>query len=65
MAKYSRHDASVLHPATSKSNSLRTTVPAYIVNQFGLKKGDKLNWAIENGSVVIQVAKQENRVIRS
>jgi antitoxin component of MazEF toxin-antitoxin module len=64
MAKYSRHDESVLHPATSKSNSLRTTVPAYIVNQFSLKKGDKLNWGIENGSVVIQVAKQENRIIR-
>jgi antitoxin component of MazEF toxin-antitoxin module len=64
MAKYSRHDESVLHPATSKSNSLRTTVPAYIVNQFELKKGDKLNWGIENGSVVIQVAKQENGIIR-
>ena len=64
MAKYSRHDESVLHPATSKSNSLRTTVPAYIVNQFDLRKGDKLSWAIENGSVVIQVAKPENRIIR-
>jgi hypothetical protein len=49
MAKYSRYDESVLHPATSKSNSLKTTVPAYIVNQFDLKKGDKLNWGIENG----------------
>ncbi len=65
MAKYSRHDESVLHPATSKSNSLRTTVPAYIVNQFNLKKGDKLNWGIENGFVVIQVAKLENRTIQS
>jgi len=64
MAKYSRHDESVLHPATSKSNSLRTTVPAYIVNQFNLKKGDKLSWGIENGAVVIQVAKQENRTVR-
>ena len=57
MAKYSWHDESVLHPATSKSDSLRTTVPAYIVNQFDLKKGDKLSWGIEKGSVVIQVAK--------
>jgi len=65
MAKYSRHDESVLHPATSKSNSLRTTVPAYIVNQFDLRKGDKLNWGIENGSVVIRVAKTENKIIRS
>jgi len=65
MAKYSWHDESVLHPATSKSNSLRTTVPAYLVNQFNLKKGDKLHWSLENGSVVIHVAKQENRVIQS
>lgn len=64
MAKYSRHDESVLHPATSKSNSLRTTVPAYIVNQFDLKKGDKLNWGIENGSVVIRMAKTENKILR-
>jgi antitoxin component of MazEF toxin-antitoxin module len=64
MAKYSRHDESILHPATSKSNSLRTTVPAYIVNQFDLKKGDKLNWGIENGSVIVQVAKQEPKIIR-
>jgi len=65
MAKYSWHDESVLHPATSKSNSLRTTVPAYIVNQFNLKKGDKLSWGIEDGSVVIQMAKQEKEIIRS
>ena len=64
MAKYSRHDQSVLHNATPMSNSLRTTVPAYIVNQFDLKKGDKLNGGIENGSVVIQVTKPENKVIR-
>ena len=64
MAKSSRHGESVLHPATSKSNSLRTTVPVSIVNQFDLKKGDKLNWGIEDGAEVIQVAKQGNRVIR-
>ena len=64
MAKSSRHDESVLQPATSKSNSLRTTVPVSIVNQFDLKKGDKLSWGVENGAVVIQVAKQENRVIK-
>ncbi len=64
MAKSSRHDESVLQPATSKSNSLRTTVPVSIVNKFDLRKGDKISWSIENGAVVIQVAKQENRTIR-
>jgi len=54
-----------VHPATSMSNSLRTTVPAYLVNQFNLKKGDKLNWAIENEAVVIQVAKLGNKTLRS
>ncbi len=65
MAKSSRLDESVLQPATLMSNSLRTTVPAYIVNEFDLKKGDKINWSIENGSVLIQVAKHENKTLRS
>ncbi len=47
MAKSSWHDESVLHPATMKSNSLRTTGPASIVNPFNLKKGDKLSWGIK------------------
>jgi hypothetical protein len=64
MAKSSRPDESILNPATSKSSSLRTTVPAYIVNNFDLKKGDKLNWCIENGTVVIQVAKQQNKIVK-
>ncbi len=63
MAKSSRHDESVLQPATTKSNSLRTTVPVSVVNQFDLKKGDKISWSIENGSVIIQVARQENRTV--
>ena len=46
------------------SNSLRTTVSVSIVNQFDLKKGDKLNWAIEDGAVVIQVTKQVNKTIK-
>ena len=63
MAKYARYDDSALQSATSKSKSLRTMVPAYLVNEFDLKKGDKISWSIENGSVVIQVAKQENRTV--
>ena len=46
MAKYSWHGESDLHPATSMSNLLRTTVPAYLVNRFNLKKGDKISWGI-------------------
>ena len=30
-----------------QSNSLRTTVPLWIVDQFGLKAGDKLVWKVK------------------
>lgn len=33
--------------ASTKSDSLRTTVPTGIVQQFNLKEGDKLEWNIE------------------
>jgi len=32
--------------STSKSQSLRTTIPSGIVKQFNLKKGDMLSWEI-------------------
>jgi bifunctional DNA-binding transcriptional regulator/antitoxin component of YhaV-PrlF toxin-antitoxin module len=40
-------ETTILTPASTKTESLRTTVPAWIVKQLGLKKGDKLNWIIE------------------
>jgi len=47
----------VLTKATSKSKSLRTTIPMGIVKQFNLSEGDKLNWEIraEGGELVIVV----------
>ncbi len=43
--------------ATSKTDSLRTTVPKGIVRQFGLKSGDSLDWKIEarNGDLIIVI----------
>ena len=38
-------EVTVLTKATSKSKSLRTTVPMGIVKQFNLSEGDKLNKA--------------------
>ena len=35
-----------LTKANSRSESLRTTVPAGIVKQFGMKEKDALEWAI-------------------
>tara|TARA_R100000030_G_scaffold92236_2_gene77746 strand:- start:114 stop:290 length:177 start_codon:yes stop_codon:yes gene_type:complete len=40
------------------SKSLRTTVPSWIVEQFGLKSGKKLFWRLEtgeNGELYIKV----------
>ena len=43
--------------ATSKSKSLRTTIPMGIVKQFNISEGDKLDWEIraENGELIIIV----------
>jgi bifunctional DNA-binding transcriptional regulator/antitoxin component of YhaV-PrlF toxin-antitoxin module len=41
-------ETTVLTRATSKSESLRTTVPAGIARQFRLKEGDQLEWVIES-----------------
>lgn len=54
MAKNSRSDESILNLATSKRRSLRTTVPAFIMDQMDLKAGDKIRWKIEGDSVVIK-----------
>lgn len=40
-------ETTTLTPATSKSRSLRTTIPAGIVRQFKLTEGSKLDWRIE------------------
>jgi len=48
-------EITTLTPATSKKESLRTTVPMSIVKQFDLEKGDKLDWMLkaENGDIII------------
>jgi len=38
-------EITVLTKATSKSKSLRTTIPG-VVKQFNLSEGNKLNWEI-------------------
>ena len=40
--------------------SLRTTIPMFIVKQWGLKPGDKLDWSLESrgrNEIVIVVRK--------
>lgn len=40
-------DTTILHAATSKSKSLRTTVPIMVTRQFRLEEGDTLQWEIK------------------
>jgi len=47
-----------LTKATSRSHSLRTTVPSSIVKQFNLEEQDSLEWSIEaRGSKLVIVIK--------
>ena len=59
--------ATVLTRATSRrSDSLRTTVPIFIVRHFGLRAGDELVWSLraEEEGIVI-VVKPRKRVSES
>jgi len=50
-------ETTTLTPATTKSTSMRATVPISIIKQFSLKAGDKLSWKlkVENGDLIIIV----------
>lgn len=41
----------------NQSDSLRTTVPTHIIEQFGLSRGDQLEWIIKavGGTMVIEI----------
>lgn len=46
-----------LNKANSAGSSLRTTVPSFIKDQFGLEEGDKLSWelGIKDNDLIILV----------
>lgn len=50
-------ETTTLTPATTKSTSMRATVPMSIIKQFNLTAGDKLSWKlkVEEGELVIIV----------
>jgi antitoxin component of MazEF toxin-antitoxin module len=52
-----------LTKATSKGESLRTTVPMSLVKQFGLTEDDKLDWILkaEGGELIINIKPIKNR----
>lgn len=43
--------------ATTKSASLRTTIPMSVVKQFDLQAGDKLDWSfkVNDGELVLVI----------
>lgn len=47
--------------STGGSNSLRTTVPMWIIEQFNLNAGDRIEWSlkVENDAMSISVTPQE------
>jgi len=59
MTKNTRSDESILNLATSKRRSLRTTVPSFIIDQFELKQGDKLQWRINGNKLIVEFNKKD------
>jgi bifunctional DNA-binding transcriptional regulator/antitoxin component of YhaV-PrlF toxin-antitoxin module len=53
-----------LNKASPKTESLRTTVPASIIKQFGLTEYDMLDWILkaEGGELIIQVKPKKGQV---
>lgn len=50
-------ETTTLTRATTRSTSMRATIPMSIIKQFNLKAGDKLSWRlkVEEGELVIIV----------
>ena len=57
-------EVTTLTPATTRSTSMRATVPMSIIKQFNLKAGDKLSWKLkaENGELLIIVRPIKNQI---
>lgn len=59
MPKNPRANETILNPATSSGDSLRTTSTSFIKNQFNLQKGDSLEWIIEGDHLVVKPIRKE------
>jgi bifunctional DNA-binding transcriptional regulator/antitoxin component of YhaV-PrlF toxin-antitoxin module len=57
-------EITTLTKASTKSDSLRTTVPTGIVSHFGLKEQDRLEWNIEvkDGTLIIVLRPVQKRI---
>ena len=59
MPKNPKSNQTILNPATSTGESLRTTIPSFIKNQFKIGKGDLLEWEIEGNHLVVRIVRRE------
>ena len=60
MVKNPAADETVVSLATTKSKSLRTTIPAFIVSSLELKTGDFLKWKINGEQLQIEIKRERN-----
>jgi hypothetical protein len=64
---YSKYMGEITTLALNAPNkaSLRTTIPMFIVKQWGLKAGDKLDWSLEARKnetiIVVRMAESSSR----
>lgn len=50
-----------LHKADPNKESIRTTVPIYIVKQLGLDEGDTFDWFLDEGKITVVPIKKEGK----
>lgn len=61
MTRNSRANETIITSAASNSTSLRTTIPAFIKDQFELERRDRLRWIIKGEQLVIEIIKREEK----
>lgn len=56
-----RGTETIIGSATSKTKSLRTTIPVFVVQQMELDEGDHLNWKVDkqNDTWIAVITKKE------
>jgi len=59
MSKNPRGNETLLQHTSKQGSSLRTTVPAFIIGQMDLEKGDKFRWKIDRDNIIIEVVPKE------
>ncbi len=58
MPRNTRADETVLHYATPTHGTLRATIPAFVTDKLGLKKGDLFQWHLmDDGRIAVTVVK--------